>query len=99
MNTIIAFILMFGILVFIHEFGHFIFAKRAGMLVREFAIGFGPKVFAHRKNETLYTIRLLPLGGYVRVAGEDPEIIELKPGHHIGSRFQRSGKSFTYYCE
>lgn len=92
MNTVIAFILMFGILVFIHELGHLVFAKRAGMLVREFAIGFGPKIFAHRKNETLYTIRLLPLGGYVRVAGEDPEIIELKPGHHIGLEFNDQGK-------
>ncbi|WP_284139985.1 MULTISPECIES: RIP metalloprotease RseP [unclassified Virgibacillus] len=87
MNTIIAFIFMFGLLVFIHELGHLIFAKRAGMLAREFAIGFGPKIFAFTKNETLYTIRLLPIGGYVRVAGEDPEIIELKPGHHIGLEF------------
>ncbi|GGM21670.1 zinc metalloprotease [Paraliobacillus quinghaiensis] len=90
MNTIIAFILMFGLLVFVHEFGHFIFAKRAGMLVRELAIGFGPKVFSIKKQETLYTIRLLPMGGYVRVAGEDPEIIELKPGQHIGLEFNQA---------
>lgn len=90
--TVIAFILMFGLLVFIHEFGHLIFAKRAGMLVREFAIGFGPKVFDFTKNETLYTIRLIPAGGYVRVAGDDPEIIELKPGHHIGVECNESGK-------
>ncbi|SDB88996.1 regulator of sigma E protease [Pelagirhabdus alkalitolerans] len=87
MNTIIAFILMFGLLVFVHEFGHFLFAKKAGMLVREFAIGFGPKIFSIKKSETLYTIRLLPMGGYVRVAGEDPEIIDLKPGQHIGLTF------------
>lgn len=92
MNTIIAFILMFGLLVFVHEFGHLIVAKRTGMLAREFAIGFGPKIFSFTKNETLYTIRLLPIGGYVRVAGEDPEIIELKPGHHIGLKFSASGK-------
>ncbi|QHS22281.1 RIP metalloprotease RseP [Virgibacillus sp. MSP4-1] len=92
MNTVIAFIFMFGLLVFIHEFGHMIFAKRAGMLVREFAIGFGPKIFSYRKNETLYTVRLLPIGGYVRVAGEDPEIIELKPGQHIGLEFNQIGK-------
>ena len=92
MTTVIAFILMFGLLVFIHEFGHLIFAKRAGMLAREFAIGFGPKIFSFTKNETLYTIRLLPVGGYVRVAGEDPEIIELKPGHHIGLEFNEAGK-------
>ncbi|MFC0301389.1 RIP metalloprotease RseP [Virgibacillus soli] len=92
MKTVIAFIFMFGLLVSIHEFGHLIFAKRAGMLVREFAIGFGPKIFSFVKNETLYTIRLLPIGGYVRVAGEDPEIIELKPGQHIGLEFNEEGK-------
>lgn len=92
LNTVIAFILMFGLLVFVHEWGHLIFAKRAGMLAREFAIGFGPKVFSFYKNETLYTIRLLPIGGYVRVAGDDPEIIELKPGHHIGLEFNEQGK-------
>lgn len=90
MTAIIAFIFMFGLLVFVHEFGHLIFAKRAGMLVREFAIGFGPKVFSFYKNETNYTIRILPIGGYVRVAGEDPEIIELRPGHHIGLEFNEN---------
>ncbi len=83
---------MFGLLVFIHEWGHLIFAKRAGMLAREFAIGFGPKIFAFTRNETVYTIRLLPIGGYVRVAGEDPEIIELKPGYHVGLEFNDDGK-------
>ena len=92
MNTVIAFIFMFGLLVSVHEWGHLIFAKRAGMLAREFAIGFGPKIFSFTKNETLYTIRLLPIGGYVRVAGDDPEIIELKPGHHIGLEFNQEGK-------
>lgn len=92
MNTVIAFILMFGLLVFVHEWGHLIFAKRAGMLAREFAIGFGPKIFSFVRNETLYTIRLIPAGGYVRVAGDDPEIIELKPGHHIGLEFNESSK-------
>lgn len=91
MTTVLAFILMFGLLVFVHEWGHLIFAKRAGMLVREFAIGFGPKIFAFTRNETVYTIRLLPVGGYVRVAGDDPEIIELKPGHHIGIEFNDAG--------
>lgn len=91
MNTVIAFILMFGLLVFVHEWGHLIFAKRAGMLAREFAIGFGPKIFSFTRNETLYTIRLLPIGGYVRVAGDDPEIIEIKPGYHIGLTFNELG--------
>ncbi|MBU5594993.1 RIP metalloprotease RseP [Amphibacillus sp. MSJ-3] len=92
MNTIIAFILMFGLLVFVHEFGHFIVAKKTGMLVREFAIGFGPKIFSIKKSETLYTIRILPMGGYVRVAGEDPEIVDLKPGQHIGLLFNDQEK-------
>lgn len=89
MTTIIAFIFMFGLLVFVHELGHLIFAKRAGMLAREFAIGFGPKIFSYIKNETLYTIRLLPIGGYVRVAGEDPEIIDLNPGLHVALEFDQ----------
>ena len=92
MTTVIAFILMFGLLVFVHEWGHLIFAKRAGMLAREFAIGFGPKIFSFVKNETLYTIRLIPAGGYVRVAGDDPEIVEIKPGHHIGLEFNDENK-------
>lgn len=92
MITVIAFVFMFGLLVFVHEWGHLIFAKRAGMLAREFAIGFGPKIYSFTKNETLYTIRLLPIGGYVRVAGEDPEIIEIKPGHHIGVELNEQGK-------
>ncbi|MGN8644963.1 RIP metalloprotease RseP [Gracilibacillus sp. HCP3S3_G5_1] len=92
MTTVIAFILMFGLLVFVHEFGHYYVAKKTGMLVREFAIGFGPKVFSTVKNETLYTIRLLPMGGYVRVAGEDPEIIDIKPGQHIGLTFNENGE-------
>lgn len=84
LNTVISFIIVFGALVFFHELGHFIFAKRSGILVREFAIGMGPKIFSHQKNETLYTIRILPLGGYVRMAGEDQEYAELKAGHRIG---------------
>ena len=69
---------------FFHELGHLFFAKRAGILCREFAIGFGPKVFSYKKNETQYTIRLLPLGGYVRMAGEDAENVEIKPGFRVG---------------
>lgn len=73
LTTIITFILVFGVLVFIHELGHFLFAKRAGVFVREFAIGFGPKLFQKKHGETTYTIRLLPLGGYVMMAGDDEE--------------------------
>ncbi|MFT8824187.1 MAG: RIP metalloprotease RseP [Liquorilactobacillus mali] len=78
--TIVTFIIVFGILVVVHEFGHFYFAKRAGILVREFSIGMGPKIFAHQKNGTTYTIRILPLGGYVRMAGLEDDDDSLKPG-------------------
>ncbi|WP_456275464.1 RIP metalloprotease RseP [Bacillus sp. AK128] len=84
MNTVIAFVIIFGALVFFHELGHLVFAKRAGILCREFAIGFGPKVFSFKRDETIYTIRLLPIGGFVRMAGEDPETIDVKPGYHVG---------------
>ncbi|MBU5253753.1 RIP metalloprotease RseP [Lysinibacillus capsici] len=84
MQTAIAFILIFGMLVFFHELGHFLFAKRAGILVREFAIGMGPKIYGKTHGETMYTIRLLPIGGYVRMAGEDMDGTELQPGYRIG---------------
>ncbi|RFU71383.1 RIP metalloprotease RseP [Peribacillus saganii] len=92
METVISFIVIFGALVFFHELGHLVFAKRAGILCREFAIGFGPKVFTFKKGETIYTIRLLPLGGFVRMAGEDPETVEIKPGHRVGLLLDREGR-------
>ncbi len=92
MQTLISVIVIFGLLVFIHEWGHLYFAKRAGILCREFAIGFGPKIYSFKKDETTYTIRLLPIGGFVRMAGEDPEMIEIKPGHQIGLVFNDKGK-------
>lgn len=81
MKGILAFIFIFGVIVVVHEFGHFYFAKRAGILVREFAVGMGPKIFAHTgKDGTLYTIRMLPLGGYVRMAGWGEDKTEIKTG-------------------
>ena len=81
MQGIIAFIFIFGVIVVVHEFGHFYFAKKAGILVREFAIGMGPKIFAHiGKDGTAYTIRILPLGGYVRMAGWGEDKTEIKTG-------------------
>ena len=81
MKGILAFIFIFGVIVVVHEFGHFYFAKKSGILVREFAIGMGPKIFAHTgKDGTLYTIRILPLGGYVRMAGWGEDKTEIKTG-------------------
>ena len=70
---IILTILLFGVLIFIHEFGHFITAKMTGMRVDEFAIGFGPNIFQKKVGETLYSLRIIPLGGYNKIAGMDPE--------------------------
>ncbi|PSL42099.1 regulator of sigma E protease [Planomicrobium soli] len=91
METVIAFIIIFGALVFFHELGHFIFAKRAGILVREFAIGMGPKILGITKGETIYTLRLLPIGGYVRMAGEDLDTIQIQPGHRVGILLNKDG--------
>ncbi len=68
-------ILVLGVLVFIHEFGHFITARRFGVTIKEFAVGMGPKLFSwkSKKYETIYALRLLPIGGFVSMAGEDEE--------------------------
>ena len=78
--TLIYFILILGIIVLIHEFGHFFFAKRAGIYVYEFSIGMGPRIFkwTRKNDETEYSIRIIPIGGYVQMAGEevddDPDV-------------------------
>lgn len=61
----------FGIMIFLHELGHFVAAKRFGVLVHEFAIGMGPKLFSFGKGETTYSLRLFPIGGFVRLEGEN----------------------------
>ena len=73
--TIIIFILVLGTIVFVHELGHFIFAKLMGVYVYEFSIGMGPKLFHYKKKngETEYCIRLIPIGGFVSLAGEDAD--------------------------
>lgn len=93
MLGILTFILVFGITVVVHEFGHFYFAKKSGILVREFAIGMGPKIFAHiGKDGTAYTIRILPLGGYVRMAGWSDDTTEIKTGTPVSLTFTDDGK-------
>ena len=64
-------VLLFLILIIIHEFGHFIAAKLMGVRVNEFAVGFGPKLFSKRIGETVYAVNLIPLGGYCAMEGED----------------------------
>lgn len=84
--TIIVFILILGLLIFSHEFGHFVAAKKAGMKVEEFGFGFPPRIFGIKKGETIYSINLFPIGGFVKIHGEQrPK----KPGV-----FKEDGRAF-----
>lgn len=71
--SILSFIIVLGGLVLIHELGHFLAAKISGVLVEEFAIGMGPKIFSVKKGETIYSLNLFPIGGFVRMLGEESE--------------------------
>lgn len=83
--TIILFLFVLAILIFVHELGHFVSAKLFGIRVDEFAIGFPPKIFGLKRGETQYNLNLIPLGGYVKIFGEDPDDESL-----IGPDSQRS---------
>jgi regulator of sigma E protease len=83
MNTLISFAIVLGLLIFVHEFGHFIWAKFFGVKVLKFSLGFGPKLVSRQYGETEYLISAFPLGGYVKMFGENPgELAEerLSPG-------------------
>lgn len=69
--TIVIALLLFGIIILIHEFGHFLLAKKNGVTVNEFSIGMGPKIYSKEKNGTEYSLRILPIGGYVSMEGEE----------------------------
>lgn len=71
--SIILFIIVLGILIFVHELGHFLVAKKSGIRVDEFAIGFPPRIFSFTKGGTRYALNLIPFGGYVKIFGESPE--------------------------
>jgi len=70
-TTIIVFILILGLIIFVHELGHFILSKRAGIKVEEFGFGFPPRIFGIKRGETIYSLNWLPLGGFVKIYGED----------------------------
>ena len=98
MQGIIAFILIFFVVVTIHEFGHFIVAKKSGILCQEFAIGMGPKIFHKKIGETNFTIRLFPLGGYVKMPdnvfdfNNDVSMYDLKKGMNIRLKLDKEDK-------
>ncbi len=72
-TSIISAVIVLGVLVFVHELGHFIFAKRLGIGVITFSLGFGPKLIGRKYGETQYQVAAVPLGGYVKLIGENPE--------------------------
>ena len=74
MTTLLAFAFVLGVLVFVHELGHFLAAKRVGIRVLKFQLGFNPTILSFRRGDTEYSIGALPLGGYVKMAGENPTI-------------------------
>lgn len=82
-KTLISFILVLGVLIFAHEFGHYIVAKWTGVRVEEFALGFGPKLIKYKKGETLYSIRIFPLGGFCKLTGEFPHAEEDLEGEEL----------------
>lgn len=87
MITFIIFIFAFGILVLVHEFGHFYLAKKTGVKVEEFSIGFPPRILKWRRKETLYSIGIIPFGGFVKLEGEQSE--------NIGFRAQKPLKKIV----
>src|SRR5512138_71055 len=72
-TTILAFLFVLGVLVFVHELGHFVAARRIGVRVLTFSLGFGPKLLSTRRGDTEYAISAIPLGGYVKMAGENAD--------------------------
>ena len=73
MTTLLAFLFVLGVLIFVHELGHFLAARRLGVRVLVFSLGFGPKILKTKRGDTEYAISIIPLGGYVKMAGENPE--------------------------
>ena len=71
--NIIIFVIILLVLVLVHEFGHFFTAKKFGIRVDEFGFGFPPKLFSFKKGETEYSLNLLPIGGFVKIFGENPD--------------------------
>ena len=89
-------ILGFILLIIVHELGHFIMAKANGIKVEEFSIGMGPEIFSKKGKETQYSLRLFPIGGYVKMLGEeeasDDDIYEMKPIRSGTIHIQRQNK-------
>ncbi len=81
--VIIVLILSLGLVTFVHELGHLLFAKKYNLYCPEFAVGMGPKLFSFQKGETLYSIRAFPIGGFVRIAGEEDDGSDVAVGRRL----------------
>lgn len=98
-TTVLTFIVVLGLLIFVHELGHFLVAKRAGVGVLKFSLGFGRRLFGFTKGETEYLVSAIPLGGYVKMVGEDPREVVIDD---TGQAFDSAGhpldlgKSFAH---
>ncbi|MBQ8992993.1 MAG: site-2 protease family protein [Turicibacter sp.] len=91
MIGVLSFILALGIIILVHELGHFLVAKHYGILCHEFSIGMGPAVWSKKKGETTYSIRAIPFGGYVAMAGEEAEKEMVKVDQVVGLSFNSNG--------
>ena len=89
--NILLFVVVLGVIILIHEAGHFYFAKRAGILCHEFSIGMGPAVYQKRKGETVYSVRGIPIGGYVAMAGESVNDALIREEQTIGLKINEQG--------
>jgi len=78
-GMIVSAIITLGVLIFIHELGHFLVAKRLGVGVLKFSLGFGKRLWGFRLGETEYLLSAIPLGGYVKMVGEDPREVRVGP--------------------
>ncbi len=92
--AIVAFIILIGVMVVVHEFGHFIVAKLCGVRVESFSVGFGPRLFGIKYGDTDYKVCLLPLGGYVKMTGETPDQIQVGDDAEPGPRPEEDPGSF-----
>ncbi len=90
--NLIVFILVLGIIILLHELGHFYVAKKIGVLVHEYAIGMGPALYQRKKGETTYSLRVIPIGGYVSLAGEDNNDALISIGDTVGLRLNNKNE-------
>lgn len=96
MFAIAVFMLVLGILILAHEFGHFIMAKRMGVNIEHFSLGFGPRILGWRKSGTEYSICAIPLGGYVKLAGDDPEQYKGQPHEYLSKTIGQRAKIILF---